>query len=133
MDPINETRDTRSIASLFGELTHEMRLLFQQEVQLARVEVGEKVSQVQRGATALGIGAAICYAGFLALLAAAFFGLALVVDAWLAALIVGVVSLIIGLSFVAKGREDLRSNNMALNRTTETLQEDKKWIKAQMR
>src|SRR5690348_14457070 len=127
MDPeLKETRDTRSVADLFSELTHETRLLLQQEVHLAKVELQEKFQQVERGAVSLSIGAALCYAGLLALLASAIFGLALVVDLWLAALIVGVVVALIGLGFVASGRESLKAKNLSLPRTTATLQEDKK-------
>lgn len=131
MDPLlKETRDNRTIADLLSELTHETRQLVQQELQLAKAEIGEKVQQVERGAVSISVGAALCYAGLLALLAAAFFGLAIVVEAWLAALIVGVVTAIVGLGFVARGREYLKARNLALPRTTATLQEDKKWIKA---
>lgn len=132
--PTNHIRDSRSIGELLGELTEETRLLLQQEIQLAKAEISEKVAQVERGAVSLSIGGALCYAGFLALLTAAFFGLAMVLDAWLSALIIGVVVFAIGSGFVAKGREDLKTTNlMKLPRTSKTLQEDKQWIKAQMK
>lgn len=132
-EEIRPGKDPRTIGDLLAELSQETALLVQQEIQLARAELSEKVSQVERGAVSLGVGAMICYAGFLALLAAAIFGLALVVDLWLAALIVGVVTALVGFAVLAKGREDLKAKNMNLPRTRETLQEDKQWIKAQMR
>lgn len=128
-----QVRDHRSIGDLLGELTQDTRLLLQQEIQLARAEISEKVGQIERGAVSLSIGAALCYAGLLAMLAAAIFGLSFVLEPWLASLIVGVVAVAIGSAFVAKGREDLKSTHLKLSRTTETLQEDKQWLKAQMR
>lgn len=133
MDLEKDTKDKRTILDLFGELTHETRQLVEQEVQLARAEISEKIGQVERGITSVGIGAAVCYAGFLMLLVAAFFGLNMVVEPWLAALIIGVVVAAVGLSIMAAGRENLKNRNLTLPRTQETLREDKQWIKAQMR
>lgn len=132
MEPGKEhtVKDNRTVADLFSELTQETRLLLQQEVQLAKTELSEKLQKVQHGAISVSIGGALCYAGFLALLAAAIFGLSRVVDPWLAALIVGVITVIVGLAFVASGRESLKAKNLSLPRTSATLQEDKKWIKA---
>lgn len=134
MDPlyneVREPRDTRSVADLLSELTQETRLLVQQELHLAKAELSKKVQQVERGAVSLTVGGLLAYAGFLALLASAIFGLAKVVDPWLAALIVGGVVMIIGIGFVAAGRESFKAKNLTLPRTTATLQEDKQWIKA---
>ena len=39
-------REDRSIGELFGQLSQDMTLLFRQELQLARVEMSEKISQL---------------------------------------------------------------------------------------
>jgi xanthine/uracil permease len=130
---MQQPRTERSLGDLFSELTQETRTLVRQEVQLAKTELSEKVNQVQHGATSLAVGGLVAYAGLLFLLAAAVIGLAQVVEWWLAALVVGVIVTAIGLALVAKGRENLKAKNLTLNRTTESLQEDKRWAKAQMR
>lgn len=127
------TKEELSLGQLFSELTDETRTLLRQEVRLAKVELSEKVTQAQHGITFIAIGGAMAFAGFLALIAAAIVGLTYVVELWLAALIVGVVVGIIGLAVIAKGREDLKAENLTLSKTSRTLQEDKKWAQAQMR
>jgi hypothetical protein len=78
-------------------------------------------------------GGLIIYAGFLALLAAAILGLAHVLAAWLSALIVGVVALLVGAGVVFKGRRDLELRNLVPDRTLRTLREDAEWAREQMR
>jgi hypothetical protein len=43
-------REDRSIGELFGQLTQDMTLLVRQEIQLARVEMSDKISRVTTNA-----------------------------------------------------------------------------------
>ncbi|MEW6613756.1 MAG: phage holin family protein [Pseudomonadota bacterium] len=126
------TKDERSLASLFKELTGEMSLLVRKEVELAKVETTEKVTQAGAGLASLAVGGAVAFAGFLVLLAALVLGLGQVMALWLAALIVGVVVLGIGFMLLQKGRDNLKAQNLTPRRTVESLRRDKQFAKEQM-
>lgn len=126
------TKDERSLASLFKELTGEMSVLVRKEVELAKVETTEKATQAGAGLASLAVGGAVAFAGFLVLLAALVLGLGQVMALWLAALIVGVVVLGIGFMLLQKGRDNLKAQNLTPRRTVESLRRDKQFAKEQM-
>jgi len=121
----------RSIGELFGELTREMSTLVRQEVGLAKVEMGRKASEVGRDIGYLAAGAAVAYAGFLAIIAALVIIVAHVLPWWAAALLVGLVVAAIGGYLVWQGMEHLKRANLAPSQTLETLKEDAQWAKDQ--
>jgi xanthine/uracil permease len=125
-------RTEQSLGQLFSQLSHDVSYLFQQEVQLAKVEMTEKASQAGKQAGFIAAGGFIAYAGFLALLAALILGLAELMAGWLAALIVGVVVVAIGYFLLQKGINDLKNLNPAPERTIETIKEDGQWLKQQL-
>lgn len=126
-------RAERTVAGLFGDLARESSRLFRQEIALAKTELFGKLGQFGTGAAEMVAGGLILYAGFLALLAAAVLGLAHVVELWLAALIVGVVVVIIGGAVMFKGRRDVEPSNLKPDRTLRTLRDDAAWAREQMR
>ena len=129
-------KEDRSFGSLFTELTQETTTLVQQEVALAKAEMSEKISQVGSGLATLIIGGFILFAGLLKLLDAVIFGIAELLPPdltpWLAALIVGVIVAIIGAVMLQKGRSNLKSTNLAPQRTAESLRRDKEFVKEQV-
>lgn len=56
-------KEDRSLATLFSDLTQETTALLRKEVELAKVEISEKVSQAQSGAVSLATGARFCTPG----------------------------------------------------------------------
>lgn len=125
-------REQKSMGELFSELTTETRDLIVKEVELAKTEMSEKIGKAERGMMSLVLGGLVLFSGLLALIASAILGLSLYMDAWLAALIVGVVVAGIGYSMWAKGRDNLDPKQLRLRQTSETLEENKQWAKAQM-
>jgi len=125
-------KEERSLGELFGELSRETGELIRNEVALARVEVSQKVSRMGRDIGSLAVGGAIAYAGFLAILAAIILGLAEFIEAWIAALIVGLVVAGIGYFLVQRGLNNLKRQDIAPTQTIETLKEDTEWAKQQM-
>jgi len=125
---MQDKRD-KPLGELFTELTQELRTLFQQEMDLFRTEINEKLVQLLKDVAALGIGAVLLYTGFLTLTAALVFGLAEFMPLGLSALIVAVVFLAIGSVFVQKGRKDLAKMRMVPEKSTETLKETAQWAK----
>lgn len=127
-----DTRQDRPISGLFADLARETTNLARTEIELAKAEMTEKVGQAAGGVAFLAVGGFIAYAGLLVLLAAAVLGLALYIQPWLAALIVGAVVLVIGGVLLMMGKSRLSANNLQPKRTMETLRDDKRWARSQL-
>jgi hypothetical protein len=123
----------RSITTLLSDLASETILLIRQEMALLKAELHEKFSRVGQGATALGAGALIAYSGWLVLLAAAVLGLATVLPAWLAALIVALVALAIGGALVYIGKSRFDADSLMPQRSLRSLREDEQWLRERLR
>jgi predicted phage tail protein len=113
------------IKSLADDVTH----LFAQEVALAKTEVSSAVKDIKAGVLSLAIGLGVLFAGFIVLLGAAVAGLALVMETWLAALIVGGVVAIIGVVLLMKAKNSLNPDSMVPNRTIESLKKDEEMVR----
>ncbi|HEY2290119.1 MAG TPA: phage holin family protein [Thermoanaerobaculia bacterium] len=132
-----EHKDDRTIGQLLKELTHESSTLLKQEVDLAKTEMSEKASRVGANLGEVAVGGAVAFLGAIALLLAVVYGLtsllskfiSLGVAAWLAPLIVGVVLAAVGYSLVKKALATLKQEGIAPQRTTQSLQENKAWLK----
>lgn len=131
-----EHKEERSLASLISDLTRETSDLMRQEVALAKTEISAKVNEVKTGLVALVIAAALFIVGLIYILNAVVYGIAELLpedlSPWLAALIVGVISLVVGYSLLKKGQEKLEPSNLAPKRTVNQLQEDKNLVKEQI-
>jgi len=125
-------KSERSIASLLSDMASDTVLLFRQEIALLKAELHEKLGQMGQGAGALGAGALIAFSGWLVLLAAAVLGLATVVRPWLAALIVALVVLGIGVALLFFGKSRFDSNTLMPKRTIRSLREDEEWLRERM-
>ncbi|HYO16258.1 MAG TPA: phage holin family protein [Thermoanaerobaculia bacterium] len=133
----DKAKDDRSLGQLLKELTHETSTLLKQEVDLAKTEMSEKASRVGANLGSLAVGGGVALLGALALLAFAIYGLQALlrqfmdpdVAVWLAPLIIGVVLAAIGYSLIKKALETLKRESITPQRTTQSLQENKEWLK----
>lgn len=123
--------DNRSLGELFAELAHETGDLVRQEVQLAKTEMTQKVTSLGKDAATIGIGAALAYAGLLALLGAVIIGLANFIPLWASALLVGLLVLGIGYMMIQSGLSAIKRIDPTPRQTIETLKEDAQWAKEQ--
>lgn len=123
----------RPLTALFSELTQETMSLFRKEIQLARSELTDKARQAGRGAVEIAAGAIVLLVALGALTAAAILGLSQVVQPWLAALIIGAGLAVVGGIVVAGGLSNMRSGNLAPRRTMDTLRDNTRWAKEQLR
>ena len=123
----------RSIANLLSDLATETVLLLRQELALLKAELHEKFSRVGQGASALGAGALIAFSGWLVLLAAAVLGLATAMPAWLAALIVAILVVAIGVALLLFGKNRLDAQSLTPERSLRSLREDEAWIRERLR
>src|SRR5688572_15846279 len=96
-------QNDRSLMALFSDLLRETSSLVHNEAELAKVEISEKVSQVGNG-------------------------LAEHAD-WLAPLIVGVVVMVLGFVALQRGRRNVKPDNLAPERTMESLRRDAQMVK----
>jgi uncharacterized membrane protein YqjE len=120
-----------SVGQLFSRLTSDLSHLFHDELELAKVEIKDEVTKSGKAAGMLG-GTAV--AGLLALLMLSFaaaWGLAEVIAAGWAFLIVGVVYAIVAAGMFAAGRKRLAEVRPVPEQTVETIKEDVAWARAQ--
>lgn len=125
-------KEERSIGDLFSELAAETSTLVRQEVALAQTELTEKAISVGKNVGFLVVGGAVAYAALLALLAALIIGLAYLIPAWAAALIVGAIVGIVAFLLISWALKALKKTELAPRQTVETLKEDAQWLKNQV-
>jgi hypothetical protein len=127
-------RDDRSLGQLFGDLSRQLGTLVQRELELARTEMTTRVTTVSRDAVMLGAGAALAYAAALVgLVAIALVLVELGLDAWVAFLVVAVVTGVAAAVLVQRGLERLRQANLAPKQTIETIKDDAAWAKERVK
>jgi hypothetical protein len=124
-DQVAET----SIGELIGNISSDLSQLFRQEVDLARAELKREATKAGKAAGMLGVAG---FSGYLAVVLLSFalvFGLANVMDAGWAALIVAVLWAIIGGALYLTGRKQLKTVDPMPRRTVDTIKEDAQWLK----
>jgi len=124
--------EERSLGDLFSELAAETGTLVRQEVALAQTELTQKAASVGKNIGFLVVGGAVGYAALLAVLAAAIIGLAQLVPAWAAALIVAVVVGIVAFLLISSALKSLKTTELAPRETVKSLKEDAEWLKNQV-
>jgi hypothetical protein len=127
-------KDERTLGEMFAELSRETRTLVQQELRLAKTELGEKASRMGKGAGLIVGGGLIAYGGLLAMIAAmVLIMIALGVPPWAAALVGGVIAAGIGYLLIRSGLAALKPQELTPRKTIDTLKEDAQWLKAQVK
>ncbi|TBU93977.1 phage holin family protein [Phytopseudomonas dryadis] len=121
-----------SILGLLRQLTREIQVLFTKELALAKVELNQSLQATKAGIAAIAGGAIVLLSGFLMLLLSAVYGLSTIVAPWLAALIVGVVVILIGLAMLKIGQKQFAPSQLTPERTLDALQKDKEAVQRQM-
>jgi hypothetical protein len=124
--------DERSLGDLFSELAAETGTLVRQEVALAQAELTVKATSVGKNVGFLAVGGAIAYAGVLAILAGVILGLSLLIPAWIAAIMVGLVVGAVAFFLISSALEELKKTNLKPEETVESIKEDAQWLKNQM-
>lgn len=125
----NGREHAESIPGLVRGLASDLATLFSKEISLAKAELREAAVEAKAGVVSLATGAALAFAGLLITLMSAVYGLALVVDLWLAALIVGVAALLIGFMMIKAGQSKMNPASFTPERTVESLRKDTEAVK----
>ena len=114
-----------SAGELVSRVSQDVSRLVRDEVQLAKVEVSSKAKQAGIGAGMFGAAGLLALYGLGVLIATAVLALALVVPAWLAALIVAVVLFIAAGVAALLGRNRVTAATPALpERTVDNVRQD---------
>ena len=124
-DEAQSRMEPQKITDLVRHLLDQVSTLFRQELSLATAELSRSLSALIVGVTSVAIAGALLFAGLLVLLFAAVTGLALVLPAWLAAVIVGVVVVVIGASLLGVGVSRFKAATVPPKRSAESLRKDK--------
>ena len=120
--------EARSLGELISDLTREISTLVRNEIALARVEMGGKISHAARHLGTVAFGGIIALGGFLTLIA----GLVLLLvragmPAWAAALLVGLALAGIGGVMASRALTALRAEDLAPTETIKTIKETTAW------
>jgi len=121
-----------TLGDLFSSLTEDLSTLIRKEVDLARTETTEKVTQATRSVVSIVAGGLIAYAGLIALIIAVIVGLSRFMPLWLSALIVGIVVIVIGAIMISSGRSSLANMSVMPEKTVESMKENTEWAKEQV-
>jgi hypothetical protein len=122
--------EDRSMADLMRTLSDQTTTLVRQEIELAKAEMTAKGKQVGMGAGAFGGAAVLGLFAFGAITACFILALSTAMDAWLAALIVGVVYLIGAGVFALVGRKKTQAGTPPVpERAISSTKEDVEWAK----
>ncbi|MBT2365726.1 phage holin family protein [Streptomyces sp. ISL-10] len=118
-----------SVGELLSKVTSDVQELFRQEVELAKAEVRQEATKAGKAAGMYGGAGFSGYMVALFVSLAALFGLANVMDAGWAALIVAAVWAVIGAVLYVMGRSWMREVSPKPEQTVERLKEDAQWAR----
>jgi uncharacterized membrane protein YqjE len=122
----------QSLGDLFADLSARASLLVRQEIDLAKAEMSQKAAEAGKHVALIVLGVTLANAALLSLVAALVLGLSNFMEAWLAALLVGLGVGIIAALMAWSGIQALRSMEPLPEQTLETLREDKEWLTHQV-
>lgn len=126
------TDDPVGVGGLLRQLLREVPELFTQELALAKAELQQNLNALKAGTAAVAAGAIVLLAGFIIVLLAAVYALAMVVEPWLAALVVGAVTMVIGFIMLQAGKKQFEPGHLTPDRTLHALQQDKETLKRKL-
>jgi uncharacterized membrane protein YqjE len=124
----------RPIGDLLGRLASETTTLVRQELELAKAEMREKGRTAAPGVGMMGAAAAVALLAAGTLTAFLVLLIAIVLDAWLSALLVGASLAVVAFVLFRLGRERVEEASPPIpEQTIETVKEDVQWAKTQTR
>jgi uncharacterized membrane protein YqjE len=124
--------EERSISDVLQDIFGNVQDIVRSEVRLAQAEIKTEAAKTARAAKSLVAGAVLAlYAGGL-LLIALVYALAMVLQPWLAALVVGAFVAVVAAALISIGKGRLREVHKP-EKTIKSVKEDVQWLKNQTR
>lgn len=114
-----------SIPDLMRGLAGDLTTLFSKEIALAKAELNEAADEAKTAVASMATGGVLAHAGLVVLLLSAVFGLDKILELWVAALIVGLVALIIGFVMIKAAKSKMKPGAFKPERTVESLHKTK--------
>jgi xanthine/uracil permease len=127
--PVSVPDPDASVVGLIRQLTREVPALFTKELALAKAELQESLTTLKAGVAGVAGGAIVLLAGFIILLMSAVYGLSMIMAPWLAALIVGVVVMIVGFVMLQSAKKQFEPSNLKPDRTLDALNKDQEALR----
>lgn len=118
-----------SLGELVGGLAGDIQDLVRGEIALARSELDQKLQRVTLAAIWLVGGALVGFAGLVVVLEGVSAALALVIPTWAAALIVGMIIIVVGGFFAKSGLGMLSLRTLTPDRTAQSLKKDARMVR----
>jgi uncharacterized membrane protein YqjE len=132
--PIRQTTSNgRTMSEVLQDIVANIQEIVRSEFRLAKVEIHEETTKAVRSSIPLVIGVLLSLYALGFILLAVVHALSLVVDAWLAALIVGFGVLVISMILVSVGRKRFKQVKVVPEKTVVTVKENVQWAKHQIR
>jgi uncharacterized membrane protein YqjE len=126
-------REDRSVSAVLSAIVGNVQEIVRSEVRLAKSEVKVEAGQAARSGAFFVYGAVLALYAFGLLLLGVVLLLARVMDAWIAAWVVCLVTSAAAASMVAIGRARWKKVQVAPDKTVETVKENVSWVKAQIK
>jgi hypothetical protein len=118
------SRETAPAGQLVGDATRDLSALVRDEVELAKADLRQSVRSAGLGGGLFGAAGVIALFGFGALVATAILALALVLDAWLAGLVVAGVLMVAAVAAALLGKKEVAEAAPALPATGDGVKQD---------
>jgi uncharacterized membrane protein YqjE len=126
----NGDRRTAPVSDLIRSLVADLVSLARHEADLVKIELKHKVSSAGAAVGMFVVAGLVALFGLATLIAASVLALAIVLPAWAAALIVGVVLFAVAAALVLAGRARIRAATpLTPTRSLDAAQEDMAWIR----
>ena len=132
--PIRQaTSNGRTMTEVLQDIVANIQEIVRSEFRLAKVEIHEETTKAVRSSIPLVIGVLLSLYALGFILLAVVHALSMVVDAWLATLIVGAGVLVISMILVSVGRKRFKQVKVVPEKTVVTVKENVQWAKHQIR
>ena len=132
--PIRQaTSNGRTMTEVLQDIVANIQEIVRSEFRLAKVEIHEETTKAVRSSIPLVIGVLLSLYALGFILLAVVHALSMVVDAWLATLIVGAGVLAISMILVSVGRTRFKQVKVVPEKTVVTVKENVQWAKHQIR
>ena len=125
--------DNRSVHEIMSAMAADVTNLVRTEAELVRAEVSEKISGVVKAGISMALGATLLWGAYLCILAAIVIGLSYLMPAAWAALVVGVVTGLIGFTLIRAAAKKATPGEMAPEHSAREVRKDVQMLKEQMR
>jgi uncharacterized membrane protein YqjE len=132
--PIRQTTSNgRTMTEVLQDIVANIQEIVRSEFRLAKVEIHEETTKAVRSSIPLVIGVLLSLYALGFILLGVVHALSMVVDAWLATLIVGAGVLVISMILVSVGRKRFKQVKVVPEKTVVTVKENVQWAKHQIR